>query len=156
MVTLDLNGGGFDASDFPVGLFKNLSLEAFALAVTQILPQEHGCPVLRLGTTGAGLDINKAAVLVERVGKHAAEFHRLDLLLQCMGIGFDREQRVFVVFFACHVQQVAGITQSAADVRQRVDNIFERFFFFAQVLGALGVVPDCGIFQLGVDLFEFL
>jgi uncharacterized membrane protein len=73
-----------------------------------------------------------------------------------MGIGFDREQRVFVVFFACHVQQVAGITQSATNRRERINNVFEGFFFFAQILGALGIVPDLGIFEFGVDLFEFL
>ncbi len=32
-----------------------------------------------------------------------------------------------------------------------MDHILKRFFFFAQFLGALGHVPDFGVFQGGVD-----
>jgi len=39
---------------------------------------------------------------------------------------------------------------------QRFNNRFERFLFFAEILCALGVLPNFRVFQLGVDLFEFL
>jgi hypothetical protein len=46
--------------------------------------------------------------------------------------------------------------QAAVDGRQRIDDRFEGFFFFAEVLGALRIVPDGGVFEFGVNLFEFL
>jgi uncharacterized membrane protein len=73
-----------------------------------------------------------------------------------MRIGFHGDQSVIVVFFAGHVQQVAGITQSGTNRCERIDNVFKGFFFFAQILGTLRIVPDLGIFELCVDLFEFL
>jgi hypothetical protein len=36
-----------------------------------------------------------------------------------------------------------------------VDHVFERFFFFAEFLGAFGVVPDFRVFQRGVDFVQF-
>jgi len=34
-----------------------------------------------------------------------------------------------------------------------MDDRFQRFFLFAEILGALGIVPDGRIFQFFVDLF---
>jgi hypothetical protein len=41
-------------------------------------------------------------------------------------------------------------------VGQRQHDRFQRFLFLAEILRAFLVVPDGGIFQLGVDLFQFL
>ena len=73
-----------------------------------------------------------------------------------MSVGFDGDQGVGIVFFACHFQQVAGVLQPGVNRRQGIDDGFEGFFLFAEVLGALGVIPDFGIFEFGVDLLEFL
>jgi hypothetical protein len=46
----------------------------------------------------------------------------------------------------------------ALQVGEGDDDAVEQFFLFAQFLGALGVVPDAGVFQAGVDgsqTFEF-
>jgi len=37
-----------------------------------------------------------------------------------------------------------------------IDNSFERFLLFAEILSALGIVPDGGVFEFAVDLLEFL
>ena len=59
---------------------------------------------------------------------------------------FDRDQRIVVVFFARHRKQVVGVAQIGIDFGEREDDRFQRFLFLAQVLGALLVVPDGGVF----------
>jgi hypothetical protein len=39
---------------------------------------------------------------------------------------------------------------------ERFNDGFQRFFFFPEILRALGVFPDFRVFQFGVDLFQFL
>ncbi len=153
---LDLDGGGLDAGHFTVGLFQDFSLEALALAVAQILAQQHGSPVLGFGTAGTGLDVDEAVVGVHGAAEHAAEFHVFDQLLQGLGIGFDGDDGVLVLFLACHLEEVTRIGELAVDLDEGVDDRFQRFLFLAEVLGPLLVVPDVGVFQFGVDLFEFL
>jgi hypothetical protein len=36
-----------------------------------------------------------------------------------------------------------------------VDHVFQRFLFLAEFLRALGVVPDLGVFECGVDFVQF-
>jgi len=40
--------------------------------------------------------------------------------------------------------------------RQRIDDRFKGFLFAAEILSAFGIVPDGRVFQLAIDLFEFL
>jgi hypothetical protein len=134
---LDLDGGGLDAGHFAVGLFHDLGLEALALAVAQVLAQQHGGPVLGFGTAGAGLDVDEAVVGVHGAVEHAAEFHVFDQLLQGLGIGFDGDDGVFVLFLAGHLEQVARIRQLAVDLDEGMDDRFQRFLFLAEVLGPL-------------------
>jgi len=51
-----------------------------------------------------------------------------------------------------HLEQFGGIVEFLADAGQAVDDIFQRFAFTAQVLCALGVVPDGGVFG---ELYDF-
>ena len=57
----------------PSRLFHHLGLEALALAVLQVLAQQHLRPVAGLGAAGAGLDVEEAVARVGRVVEHAAE-----------------------------------------------------------------------------------
>ena len=45
---------------------------------------------------------------------------------------------------------------ASVDGFERIDDGFERFLLFAELLGALGIVPNCGVFEFAVDLLEFL
>jgi hypothetical protein len=46
--------------------------------------------------------------------------------------------------------------QAGVDGFEGIDNGFERFFLFAEILGALGIVPNGGVFEFPVDLLELL
>jgi hypothetical protein len=64
-------------------------LEALALAVLQVLAQQHAGPVAGLGAAGAGLDVDEAVARVGRVAEHAAELELLDRRAQLGGLGLD-------------------------------------------------------------------
>jgi hypothetical protein len=54
------------------------------------------------------------------------------------------------------LHQVGRVLQTALDGRQRINDSFEGFFFAAEILSAFGIFPDGRVFELAVDLFEFL
>ena len=73
-----------------------------------------------------------------------------------MSVGFDGNQGIGVVFFTRDVEQITGVLQASMDGREGINNGFEGLLLFAEVLGALGIVPDSGVFEFAVDLLEFL
>jgi hypothetical protein len=62
-----------DAGHVAVGFVFQRGLEALALAVLQVLAQQHAGPVAGLGAAGAGLDVDEAVQRVGRVVEHAPE-----------------------------------------------------------------------------------
>src|SRR5690606_25391339 len=91
VVARDPDRRALDARDFALGFLEDLRGEALALAVAQVLPQQHGRPVLCLGAAGAGLDLQEAGPGVRRIGKHPPELERLDPFLDGGGIAVDGE-----------------------------------------------------------------
>jgi hypothetical protein len=59
----------------------------------------------------------------------------------------DRIQRIVVVFFARHREQLAGVAQAIADAVQRQHDVLQRPLLAAKFLRALGVVPDLRVFE---------
>jgi hypothetical protein len=57
------------------------------------------------------------------------------------------------LFFARHREQILRVVQVGIGAFERENDVFQRFLFLAEVLGALGIVPDGRIFQFFVDLF---
>jgi hypothetical protein len=54
------------------------------------------------------------------------------------------------------VEQFAALRQRAVGVVQRRQQVFEPGLLAAQFLRARGVVPDRGVFQLGIDFGQAL
>jgi hypothetical protein len=52
------------------------------------------------------------------------------------------------------LQQLIGPAQTIVEVADAVDDLVELRAFLAELLGALGVIPDVGIFQLASYFFE--
>jgi hypothetical protein len=91
--------------------------------------------------------------VVHRVAEHPAEFHRLDDFLDLFGVRAHCFERGVVAFFARHLEQVGSVSQVGARLLQREDDAFQRLLLLAEILGALLVVPDVGVFEFLVDLF---
>jgi hypothetical protein len=110
------------------------------------LAQQHRRPILRLGTAGAGLNVDKAVIWIHRIIEHPAKFHALDQFLDAVRVFLDRNQGIFITFFARPRKQIVRIAQIGIDFGEGKDNRFQRFLFFAQILRAFLVVPDGRIF----------
>jgi hypothetical protein len=151
----DLDRGALDAGHFAFGFFEQFDLETLALAIAQVHPFEHAGPVLGFGAAGAGLDFDEARVAVHRVVEHAAEFEFADAVFKGGGVGFDGLHRFFVVFRRGKVEQIPAVGQTLIDFLQIDDDAFEGLLFLAEFLGAGGVVPDFGVFELFADFDQF-
>ena len=67
----------------------------------------------------------------------------------------DHGQRgALVVFHLGQFEQFVGADQAVGQVADAVDDLLQRGAFAAQGLGAFGVVPDIGAFELPVYFFE--
>ncbi len=151
---LDLDGRALDAGHVAFGLFQHLGLEALALAVLQVLAQQHRGPVARFSAAGAGLDVDKGVGLVHLAREHAAEFHARDDLLEALDVGLDRFEGVVVAFFPGELKQLFGTAEVVGELAKHAYHALDCLLFLAEVLGPLGVVPDVGVFQQTVDFVQ--
>mmetsp|Transcript_53742 Transcript_53742/g.126656 ORF Transcript_53742/g.126656 Transcript_53742/m.126656 type:complete len:295 (+) Transcript_53742:1791-2675(+) len=154
VLALHLDRRALDAGHVAGRFVFQRGLEALALAVLQVLAQQHAGPVAGLGAAGAGLDVDEAVARVGRVVEHPAEFQLLDLGLQRLGVFLDRQHAGLVAVFAAHREEFGVVGQRGGQVLDGVDHRFELALFLAELLGALGVVPDVGVLQRGVDFVQ--
>ncbi|MNX81261.1 hypothetical protein D3C86_1129440 [compost metagenome] len=154
VVALDLDRCALDAGHVALGFLEHLGLEALALAVLQVLAQQHRCPVARFRAAGAGLDVDEGVRLVHLAREHAAEFHAGHDVLEALDVGLDGLERFIVAFLARELEQLVGAGQVVRQLPEDLYHGLERFLFLAQVLGPLGVVPDLRVFQLAVDFVQ--
>lgn len=151
VVPLDLDRCALDAGGVARGFFFHRGLEALALGVLEVLAQQHAGPVAGLGAAGAGLDVQEGGQGIGRVVEHAAEFQLLHDLGELGFFGRDGLEAGFVAFFLAHVVELGVVGELAAELVQRDDYVVQGLLFPAQFLGTLGVVPDRGVFERGVD-----
>jgi len=59
-----------------------------------------------------------------------------------------------VALFLRHLEELGVVSQVGRQLVDDDDDVFKRLLFLAQGLGALGVVPDGGVFEFGVDFGE--
>ena len=89
-----------------------------------------------------------------RVVEHASELEPLDLGRHFGGLAFDGDEAGGVAVFARHLEQLGVVGELAGEPVEHMHDVFKRFFFAAQVLGALGVVPDRRVFESGLDFLQ--
>ncbi len=144
--TLDLDGRALDARRVARGFVFNRGLEALALGVFEVLAQQHAGPVAGFGATGAGLDVQKAVQRIGLVAEHAAELQPFDDGGQLGSLALNRHQAGLVAVVLAHLEQFEVVRQLSFQFGDGDHHAVEGFFFFAQFLGAFGVVPDGGVF----------
>jgi len=151
----DLERCAADASNVAIRLFQDFRLESLAFAVFEVLPEKHACPVAGFSAACASLDVDETIVGIGRIVEHAPEFERGDLRFYGAQIGGNGAKGGIIIFITRHFKQFAGVGERLGDLPQRQHDIFKLFFFLAQFLGALGIVPDFGVFKLETQFFEF-
>jgi hypothetical protein len=154
IVAVDLDGGALDAGDVAVGLFQQGGLEAATFAVAQVLAQQHRRPVAGLSAAGAGLDFHEAVAGVRRIVEHPPELQVLDAFFDLLGVGFQREQRVLVVLFHRHLEEVGRVGERFAQTGQPRYRVFQGALLAAQRECGGGVVPDVRRLERRIDFYQ--
>src|SRR5690606_18547879 len=154
VVARDANRRTLDAGDLALGFLEDLRRESLALAVAQVLPEQHRRPVLRLGAPRARLDLQEAGPRVGRVGEHAAELQRFHHLLDGVGVAVHGEEGFLVALVARDVEQLARIPQVGFDLVDDEDDVVERFLLAAERLRVGRILPDVRVLEQAIDFFE--
>jgi hypothetical protein len=71
-----------------------------------------------------------------------------------LDVARDRERGALVAFLDGEVEQVARFGQALGQAADAADDTLEARAFLAEVLRALGIVPDVGMFEFAGDFFE--
>ena len=143
----DFQSGALDTRHITRRLVFQRGLETFALGVFQILAQQHAGPVTGLGAARTRLDVQECVAGVSWIVEHAAEFELFDVALNAASVFGDGDQTGFVTLGFAHLEQLGVVLDFLAQATQGEDDVVQGFFFFAQLLGFFGVVPDRGVFQ---------
>src|SRR5690606_26040834 len=150
----ELHRGALAAGDFARRSLDDLGVETVLLAPAQIHSQQHFRPVLGLGAAGACLDVEEGVAGVHLAREHARELQALDVLFQLVQFLLDVGDAGGIVFLGEQLQQFLGVIQGAAQLVEGADGFAQPGALAAQFLGALGIVPDIGNFQLAGYFLE--
>ena len=77
-----------------------------------------------------------------------------DDLLEIVYILGDRFEGVIVFLCSCQGEQLAVLPQAAVEALDHSDYVFERLTLLAEILRALAVGPDVGIFEQCRDFVQ--
>ena len=70
---------------------------------------------------------------------------------ELLDVGENPGERGVVALGARQLEQLLGVGQAAADAVERADHRLQRLLFLAQLLRALRVFPQLGVFELAVQ-----
>ena len=130
--------------------------ETLVLSPPCIHAKQHFRPVLGLGSTGTGLDIDKGIIGIGFATEHTPEFHFLEP-------GFDAPNfRIDLVNGFTHRLQLISANSRSSEVSrtssfklvQAAHNLFQAGPLLAQFLGLLRIIPDIRAFENQVNFFE--
>ena len=71
-----------------------------------------------------------------------------------LDVARDRERGALVAFLDGEIEQIARLGQALGQAADAADDALEARAFLAEVLRALGIVPDVGMFEFAGDFFE--
>jgi hypothetical protein len=152
VVTADLDRGRFDAGLLPLGLFKIFDLEPMLLGPARIHAQKHRGPVLALGTSGAGMNLEIGIEAVGFARQQGFEFPPCDLLLERLESGFGFGHDTGIVLGLAEFDHADIVLEIALDLADAVERILKRGSLLHQLLRLLGIVPELGVFGELVQL----
>ena len=126
------------------------------LRPAQIHAQDHVCPILRLSTAGARLNIDESITGVLLAAEHATKFQATYLFLEACKVGDEFFDRVGIIFFQRHLQKFVSISKPGCQRIKAENDLFQKRPFLAERLGPIRLVPDVGFFQFSLDFSQAL
>jgi len=140
----DLTGIGVD----------HLAREAVCRAPAQVHAQQHLRPVLRLGTTGPRLDVEKGTVRVHLAAEHAPQLEMAHLAFELLCVALDVARRTLIALAGSELEQLAGITDALGGAVDLGDLRAQAGAFAPELLRARGIGPHRCILQLAGHFLE--
>ena len=140
-----------DTGDFTRRGLDDLCLEPMRLRPAQIHTQNHLRPVLGFCAAGTRLDVEIRVVGIHLTGEHTAKLKVTDTPLVDFEIANDLVDRIGIIFVERQVEELAGIAKTGRQFVETDNDLFERGALLAKRLGAIGFVPDVGLFELALD-----
>ncbi len=147
----DLDGGGFDAGLFALGLFEIFDLEAVFFGPARVHAQQHLRPVLAFGAARAGMDGDDGALGVVRSGEQHLRFDLRQPLREVLD--FLREVGENVLAFARQLEERVEIGGAGRQLGFLFERFLEALAFLVDLLAVFGLAPEIGrrnlLFELG-------
>ena len=122
----------------------------------QIHAENHLGPILRLGSTGAGLNVDERIACVHLPGEHAAKFKLGDSYFVRRQVCNNFIDSGGIIFVHRERQQFVGVCQAARQFVEADDNRFKLRTFSPQSLRPVLIAPDVGHFQFALNLGQAL
>jgi hypothetical protein len=117
----------------------------------QIHAQYHLRPVLSLGASRAGLNVEISVVAVHFAGKHATKLERSQFRLERRDIAFNLTDRIGIILVDSKGQQLVRIAKPTGKLVQNDNDLFQLRTFLAERLGSLGFIPDVGLLEFALN-----
>jgi hypothetical protein len=83
---------------------------------------------------------------IHLAGKHALELELLDLEPKAVDVRLDSLDRAGVALGVREIEQFRGVGQASRQSVQAADHLLELGAFLAEILRALGSIPNPGLF----------
>ena len=154
MVAGDLHRGPFDAGHLAGRHLGDLRGEAPLLHPAEVHAQEHLGPVLGFRTSGARLNLQVSVRRIHLTLEHPPEFQTRKVCFETGKFRGDLAEGILVVFLRGKLRKFSEVVEAFAQGGQHPDDGIEICPFFVQRLRALLVVPDRGIGEFEINLFQ--
>src|SRR5262249_42764330 len=149
VVAVDGESSGLDAGFFRRLVLEDLRGETLTLGPPQVHAQEHLRPVLRLRSTGAGMDSHDGVTGIVLAGEESLGFQFLGELAQPIDLFFKIVDHSFT--FACQVKVGGDVTCAPDQVLVLGKLAFQAAPLAVELLRARLVRPHAGIGKLPLD-----
>ena len=144
-----------DTGFFAGAFFQPFDLVAMGLGPARIHAQQHFGPILGLGAAGPGVNFKVCVVGVGLAGQERFQLRRVGADLQRRQRRFGLGDDGVVALGLAHFDQLDAVGQFTLDRVDVLDPGFQAVALAHQGLGFFRVVPQFGIFRLGVQFLEF-
>src|SRR2546423_1953898 len=147
----NLENRSLDSCFFAFALVENAHLEAAPLCPACVHPHQHLRPILCLGATGAGTDLDLRISEIIRTTKQRLELERSHLIAKLRGFGVELALHLRLGAVLQHLVELECARDAPAQFVVGVDPAAQRFYFLQRRLRFLLVVPEARFRHLGVE-----
>ena len=154
VVALDHERGALDPGLVAIRPFDDVDLVLPALGPSAVHALEHVRPVLALGATGPGMDLDIGVEAIGFAGQEGLDLAARSFLLDGANAILAFQNGILVAFHLAELDQRDGIVQMLRELPDRSHGLFEGAAFTHDLLRRLRIVPEVGVLGSRIQLRE--